>query len=347
MIQLHIWIELGWWWCFKGRPFGCFSSRRRLRRERKIGRKSRQRFWKVNSSTWLLNVLLKNEISFDIYVYYGLISARFCPLHDQWKNSFAYGSFWESIYDYRYPHTLETHKLRKCRQAIRALAVHRFHTMDHGVVCLYVMNFPSSSSSDAGSVTVILRRAEGALVRGERGMGIVTLLTQVNPSIVGKLRKRQSIRATRRKRLASVLLMMRWEVIQKWIWTTTRGSIADLAHILLTTAEMVERMRVRNVESRETFAKKKGFRVQRSNLRLLLYCTLCYLLVTGSGKTLPVIQLHVNLPVSRLITKSIKVVIQMVWTMSMTRSNNVLFVTRTSNLHFRKIFSNNSILSSQ
>jgi len=33
--------------------------------------------------------------------------------------------------------------------------------------------------------------------------------------------------------------------------------------------------------------------------------------------------------------------------MSMTRSNNVLFVTRTSNLHFRKIFSNNSILSSQ
>ena len=99
--------------------------------------------------------------------------------------------------------------MRKCRQAIRALAVHRFQTMDHGVVCLYVMNFPSSSSSDAGSVTVILRRAEGALVRGERGMGIVTLLTQVNPSIVGKLRKKESIRATRRKRLASVLLMMR------------------------------------------------------------------------------------------------------------------------------------------
>ena len=58
-------------------------------------------------------------------------------------------------------------------------------------------------------VTVILRRAEGAVVRGERGMRIVLLLTQVNPNIVGKLRKKDSKRGTGRKRLASVLLMMR------------------------------------------------------------------------------------------------------------------------------------------
>ena len=64
-------------------------------------------------------------------------------------------------------------------------------------------------------VTMILRRAEGAVVRGERGMRIVLLLTQVNPNMVGKLRKKDSKRGTGRKRLASVLLKMRREMFRK------------------------------------------------------------------------------------------------------------------------------------